>query len=35
MAGAVLKWVLVDEAIEMVRQLAGHFGRTTRAGAIR
>jgi len=34
MAGAVLKWVLVDEALEMVRQRAGHFGRATRAGAV-
>jgi hypothetical protein len=34
MAGAVLKWVLVDEAIEMVRQRAGHCGRATRAGAV-
>jgi hypothetical protein len=34
MAGAVLQWILVDEAIEMVRQGAGHFGRATRAGAV-
>ena len=35
MAGAVLEWVVVDEAIEVVRQRAGHCGWATRAGAIR
>src|SRR5262249_29072174 len=34
MAGAVLEGVLVDEPIEVVRQLAGHFGWATGAGAI-
>src|SRR5262249_33776661 len=34
MAGAVLERVLVDEAIEVVRQLAGHFRWATGAGAI-
>ena len=34
MAGAVLEGVLVDEPIEVVCQLAGHFGRATGAGAI-
>jgi hypothetical protein len=34
MAGAVLEGVLVDEPIEVVCQRAGHFGRTTGAGAI-
>jgi len=34
MARAVLEWVLVDEAIEVVRQRAGHFRRATRARAV-
>jgi hypothetical protein len=34
MAGAVLEGILVDEPIEVVRQLAGHFGWATGAGAI-
>jgi hypothetical protein len=34
MVRAVLERVLVDEAIEAVRQRAGHFGGATRAGAI-
>jgi hypothetical protein len=34
MARAVLEGVLVDEPIEVVRQLAGHFGWATGAGAI-
>ena len=34
MAGAVLEGVLVDEPIEVVGQLAGHFGRATGARAI-
>jgi hypothetical protein len=34
MAGAVLEGVLVDEPIEVVCQLAGHFGWATGAGAI-
>jgi hypothetical protein len=34
MARAVLERVVVDEAIAVVRQLAGRFGRATRAGAI-
>jgi hypothetical protein len=35
MAGAVLERVVVDEAIKVVRHLAGHFGGATRARAIR
>jgi hypothetical protein len=31
----VLERVLVDKTIKVTRQLAGHFGRATRAGAIR
>jgi hypothetical protein len=31
----MLEWVLVDEAIEVVRQRAGHCGWASRAGAIR
>jgi hypothetical protein len=34
MEGAVLQGVLIDEAIEMVFQLAGDFGRSTGARAI-
>src|SRR5215831_11114791 len=34
MAGAVLKWVLVDEVIEVVRQGTRHFRWSTGAGAI-
>jgi hypothetical protein len=34
MAGAVLEGVVVDEPIEVMRQLAGHFGWAARAGAI-
>ena len=34
MAGAVLERVLVDQAIEVLRQRTGHFGRATGAGAI-
>jgi hypothetical protein len=34
MEGAVLQGVLINEAIEMVFQLAGDFGRSTRAWAI-
>jgi hypothetical protein len=30
----MLQGVLVDEAIEVLFQRAGHFGRTTRAGAV-
>ena len=30
----MLQGVLIDEAIEVVLQLARHFGRSTRAGAI-
>jgi len=33
-AGPVLEGGLVDEPVEVVGQLAGHFGRATRAGAI-
>src|SRR5215510_4769391 len=35
MAGAVLEGVLVDEPIEVVRQLAGYFAGAPGAGAIR
>lgn len=35
MQRAVLERVLVDKTINVTRQLAGHFGRATRAGAIR
>jgi hypothetical protein len=34
MVGAVLEGILVDEPIEVVRQLAGHFGWATGARAI-
>jgi hypothetical protein len=34
MEGAVLQGVLIDEAIEMVFQLAGDFGRSTGARTI-
>jgi hypothetical protein len=34
MARAVLKRVVVDEAIAVVCDRAGHFGRATRAGSI-
>ena len=34
MAGAVLERVLVDQAIEVLRQRTGHCGRATGAGAI-
>jgi len=35
MAGAVLEGVLVDEPIEVVRQLTSHLGGATGAGTIR
>jgi len=35
MVGTVLERVVVDEAIEVVRQCTRHFRRSTRAGAIR
>jgi hypothetical protein len=34
MVRAVLEWVLIDEAIEVVRQCARHFRRSTGAGPI-
>jgi len=34
MDGAMLQRVLLDEALEVLFQLAGHFGRSTGAGTI-
>jgi hypothetical protein len=34
MDGAVLEWVLIDKAVEVLFECAGHFGRSTGARAI-